>query len=183
MYSHCQAPTGYQRRQSERSGKSHPDISLVDWITLFVNNTTNAWEQSARRCSFNPVNFQTHILAAPNGEYQVRERERETLTSEPEPANPRIRTQSDFVFPQGRFLVPAHVLHYLHSLIQTAFFVGVIEYYPDPNPNPKKPYGIALTLYPKLLTLTTGTTRTAFVSSAGRSPVSCRSQAARRLGA
>ena len=77
LNSHCQAPTGYQRRQSERSGKSHPDISLVDWITLFVNNTANAWEQSARRCSFNPVNFQTHILAAPNGEYQVRERERE----------------------------------------------------------------------------------------------------------
>ena len=93
--------------------------------------------------------------------------------------------QSDFVFPQGRFLVPAHVLDRLHSLIQTAFFVGVIEYYPDPNPNPnpKKPYGIALTLYSKLLTLTTGTTRTAFVSSAGRSPVSCRPQAARRLGA
>ena len=78
MYSHCQAPTGYQRRQSERSGKSHPDISLVDWITLFVNNTANAWEQSARRCSFNPVNFQTHILAAPDGEYQVRERERDS---------------------------------------------------------------------------------------------------------
>jgi len=125
MYSHCQAPTGYQRRQSELSGKSHPDISLVDWLTLYVN-TSSAWEQSARRCSFNPVNFQTHILAAPNGDVQSVGRERRSRSWKTKSV---FHDRSDFVFPQGRFLVPAHVLDRLHSLIQTAFFVGVTEYY------------------------------------------------------
>ncbi len=123
MYSHCQAPTGYQRRQSELSGKSHPDISLVDWLTLYVN-TSSAWEQSARRCSFNPVNFQTHILAAPNGDVQSVGRERRSRSWK---AKSVFHDRSNFVFPQGRFLVPAHVLDRLHSLIQTAFFVGVTE--------------------------------------------------------
>jgi len=112
-YSHCQGPTGYGKHQKERSGTFHP-ISLVDWLRFFVN-TTDAWTKLPNYCS-NPVNYQTHMLAAPaSGDYRA-----------------------DFAFPQGRFLVPAYVIDRVHSLVQTAFFVGITEYYcPITHPSPR----------------------------------------------
>jgi len=105
MYSHCLGPTGFLRRQKEKTGNFRP-LSLVDWLRLFTN-TSSAWEQGAYRyCYYNPVNFQTHLLAAPTG-----------------------RTNDDFVFPKGRFFVPAQAVDRVHSLVHTAFFVGVTEYY------------------------------------------------------
>jgi len=97
-------PPAPESIKKERSGTFHP-ISLVDWLRFFVN-TTYAWTKLPDYCS-NPVNYQTHILAAPaSGDHHA-----------------------DFVFPQGRFLVPAHVIDRVHSLVQTAFFVGITEYY------------------------------------------------------
>jgi hypothetical protein len=112
-YSHCQGPTGYGKHQKERSGTFHP-ISLVDWLRFFVN-TTDAWTKLPEYC-FNPVNYQTHMLAAPaSGDHRA-----------------------DFAFPQGRFLVPAYVIDRVHSLVQTAFFVGITEYYcPITHPSPR----------------------------------------------
>lgn len=105
MYSHCLGRTGFLRRQKEQQGRFHP-LSLADWLRLFTNSSS-AWKQGAYRyCYYNPVNYQTHLLAAPNG-----------------------MINDDFAFPEGRFSVPAYALDRVHSLVEKAFFVGVTEYY------------------------------------------------------
>jgi len=98
MYSHCLGTTGFLHRQREQQGHFHP-LSLVDWLKLFDNATSAGKPKSAGQyCYYNPVNYQTHLLATIDG---------------------RI----------GRFDVPAYALDRVRQLIQTAFFVGVTEYY------------------------------------------------------
>ena len=107
MYSHCLGPTGFWRRKKEERGDFRP-LSLVDWLRLFTNTSSAFFSQGAYRyCYYNPVNFQTHLLAAPTG----------------------FDPNDDFVFPKGRFFVPAQAVDRVHSLVHTAFFVGVTEYY------------------------------------------------------
>ena len=98
MYSHCLGTTGFLHRQREQQGHFHP-LSLVDWLKLFDNATSAGKPKSAGQyCYYNPVNYQTHLLATIYG-------------------------------PIGRYDVPAYALDRVRQLIQTAFFVGVTEYY------------------------------------------------------
>ena len=120
MYSHCLGTTGFLRRQREQQGHFHP-LSLVDWLKLFDNATSAGKPKGAGQyCYYNPVNYQTHLLAT------IRE-------------------------PIGRYDVPAYALDRVRQLIQTAFFVGVTEYYATlkrampfygrPQPLPARPAG------------------------------------------
>ena len=100
MYSHC------LHHHHHREIGWHL-LSLVDWLRLYTNSS-NAWEDGAphdahRYCGYNPVNYQTHLLS---GDFRA------TRKSQ-----------------KWHFLVPASAVDRVHSLVQTAFFVGVTEYY------------------------------------------------------
>ena len=127
MYSHCLGPTGYLRRQKEKYGsdlgRTGSDLSLVDWLRLFTNSSSG-WEKGRHYCYYDPVNYQTHLLAAPND-----------LTFRDS------FTNNDLTFPKGRFFLSAHAVSQVHLLVQKAFFVGVTEYYTLYSP---KPYTLTL---------------------------------------
>ena len=106
MYSHCQAPSGFLRRQREAAGTFHP-ISLGSWLRLFAN-TSSPWGQGGwRYCYYNPVNYQAHLLAA----------------------NPGSNFNGDRPFPTGRFHFPTHTLDRVLALVQSSYFVAITEYY------------------------------------------------------
>ena len=122
MYSHCQSPTGFLRRQREAAGTFRP-IGFAAWLRLFDGSSSNGsqgggsgggggdgggWRVGWPYCYYNPANYQSHLLAAPAG----------------------ADANRDDIFAGGRLRIPAPSLTRLRDLVQrTAYFVGVTEHY------------------------------------------------------
>ena len=116
MYSHCQGPTGWLRREREAAGTFKP-IGFAAWLRLFDGSSSggantshgnNGWRAGWPHCYYNPANYQSHLLIAPAG----------------------TDGNADGIFPGGRLRMPASRLAQLRELLQRrAFFVGVTEHY------------------------------------------------------
>lgn len=105
MYAHCQQ--GYLRRQRELAGDFH-EISFENWLALYTpaNVSSHGWSHGAwRYCYYNPVDYQTAILAPPE-----------------------TRRSGSWNDDAARALPPRAVDSVL-TLVRQAWFVGITGYY------------------------------------------------------